>query len=194
MLARVAKLPSKVSSSRVNLTAANNIYGLASLLCNITIASQNCNSLNISTTCPKQLKKIYSIAELGTDIIFLSDLRLNDNPNLIRDIENSFLACSKKPYIFFHNSTKNSRGTGILIAQNIEISIINEFKDPNENILGLHVTLRGKEMLLLSIYGPNNNHLDCETLFFECLDDVLSELHDIPVICGGDWNCTLIIM
>jgi hypothetical protein len=43
----------------------------------IYISSQNCNSLNISTLCDKQLKKVQAILNLDTDIIFLCDIRLS---------------------------------------------------------------------------------------------------------------------
>ncbi len=165
MLARVARLPSKANGGLGNQATICNLINLSNMLCNISIAAQNCNSLNISTSCPKQLKKLYSIAELGTDIIFLSDLRLNNNVNNIRDLENSFLSCNKKQYVLFQNSTKNSRGTGILIAQNSGITVIDEFRDANENILGLHVKLREGELLLVSVYGPNNNIANSEVLF-----------------------------
>lgn len=101
LLARVASLPSKVTTGLSYQAKISSMLNLSTMLCNISIAAQNCNSLNISTTCPKQLKKLYSITELGTDLIFLSDLRLSNNTNNIRDLENSFLACNRKQYIFF---------------------------------------------------------------------------------------------
>ncbi len=191
LLARVASLPSKVTTGLSYQAKISSMLNLSTMLCNISIAAQNCNSLNISTTCPKQLKKLYSITELGTDLIFLSDLRLSNNTNNIRDLENSFLACNRKQYIFFYNSTRNSRGTGILIAQGCGMTVIEEFRDINENILGLHVKLRESEILLISVYGPNNNLANSEDNFFECLHELISTHPDLPVICGGDWNCTI---
>ena len=49
----------------------------------LSIASINCNSLNMSVTSKiNQTKKIYGITKLKTDIIFLSDIRLC-NKNLV---------------------------------------------------------------------------------------------------------------
>ena len=50
---------------------------ISNLLSCLSFSIQNCNSLNVSTSCPKQVKKIKAILDLDTDVIFLSDLRFN---------------------------------------------------------------------------------------------------------------------
>jgi len=72
---------------------------ISSILANLTFVSQNTNSLNVSTQCPKQIEKIESIIESKADIIFLSDIRLNNSNNL-PDMQNYFLN-SDKHYDFF---------------------------------------------------------------------------------------------
>ncbi len=57
----------------------------------LTISMQNCNSLNVSTDCDKQLAKLIAITALCTDIIFLSDVRLNDDAFAIDKISKVFL-------------------------------------------------------------------------------------------------------
>lgn len=89
---------------------------LSALLTNVSFLIQNVNSLNISTTCPKQSEKICSLIDTEVDIIFLSDLRLNNSKG-IKDIEKSFLAC-KKQYKFYHNSTMAKRGSVYSLAVN----------------------------------------------------------------------------
>jgi hypothetical protein len=76
----------------------------------LSFASQNCNSLNISTNCPKQLKKIAAIMTLQASIIFLSDLRLNTAKN---KVENMFAPS----YELHYNSPNNKRGVGMLIKK-----------------------------------------------------------------------------
>jgi hypothetical protein len=49
----------------------------------LTFAAQNCNSLNVSANCPKQLKKIAALISLSASIIFLSDTRLNSEKILM---------------------------------------------------------------------------------------------------------------
>jgi hypothetical protein len=46
---------------------------------------------------------------------------------------------------------------GILIATNTNYSIIKEFKEDCENILGLVININGVKIALVSVYGPNHN-------------------------------------
>ncbi len=110
----------------------------------LSFSIQNCNSLNISTVCDKQLAKISAVCALNTDIIMLSDLRLNSDLEHIDKIEKLFLYNKSKPYKFLHNSSKNSRGVGILLAHNLDINIISSNKDEDENILHLVVSVQGQ--------------------------------------------------
>ncbi len=187
MRPKLAKLLSKVTACQAN-NLATNVLGLGSLICNMSFAIQNCNSLNISTNCPKQLKKIRAITDLDTDFIFLSDIRLNDNKDSVRDLENIFMTASNKQYILIHNSTKNKRGVGILISKKINCDILEEFRDNDENIIGIRCNIDQVPVMLIGIYGPNTN--DCKR-FYDCLADLLVINKDVPVIIGGDWNCTM---
>ena len=78
-----------------------------SVVNNLSLASINCNSLNMSTINKSlQKNKIYGITKLRTDIIFLSDIRLS-NRNLgsnIRELEGNFLMNPYGAYKFFYNS------------------------------------------------------------------------------------------
>ena len=158
---------------------------LSNILSNISFSIQNCNSLNVSTSCPKQVKKIKAILDLDTDVIFLSDLRFNKNPN-ISDVEKTFLSGSSKRYKLIFNSTKSSRGVGILISSNVPYEINNTFKDEHENILGMNVKISGQNVNLVSIYGPNRD----EPVFFRDVNRFLSLDPDCPCVLGGDWNAT----
>jgi exonuclease III len=109
------------------------------------------------------LKKIASITMMGKDIIFLSDIRLNRKNDNINDLKNAFLYNGNTSYNFFLNSSKSSRGVGILIKNTLDISDIDVYKDEHENILGIICYISGKKIRLVSIYGPN---LDANTNFF----------------------------
>ncbi len=152
----------------------------------ITFSAQNCNSLNISTECDKQLAKIIAITSLCTNIIFLSDLRLSGSMEQCNKIAKLFLTNRNKQYNHYYNSSKNSRGVGILIDNSLQLEIKKIYKDPQENILGLTVSLDDTLINLISIYGPNNN----DKSFFNHLSDCISNSPSIPVIAGGDWNTT----
>ena len=164
------------------------ILSLASILTNLTISSQNCNSLNVSTNCPKQSKKLYSIADIGSDIIFLCDLRLN-NKDSVQDISSVFLNLPKKQYNFTYNSSKSSRGNGILISTKLNHVILSTFRDTSENILVLYISIENHNFLIASIYGPNSN----DPAFFRDITRFISIDPDANIILGGDWNLTFSI-
>ena len=158
---------------------------LASVLANLTFSAQNCNSLNVSTTCPKQLKKIEAITSSKSSVIFLSDLCLNDSET-VNDLKNIFLGCTSFQYDFIFNSSKNKRGTGILISRKLDFQILNKFSDAAENILGVHLTIHDHPFIFISIYGPNTVDLT----FFADIRRCLQLNPDANIICGGDWNLT----
>ncbi len=107
----------------------------------LSYAIQNCNSLNISTVCDKQLKKISAITTLDTDIIFLCDLRLGTDMEHKNNICKLFRYNKSKSYELFYNSSKSSRGVGILISNSLNFKVINTVKDVSENILGLTISI-----------------------------------------------------
>ncbi len=121
----------------------------------VSFSSQNCNSLNVSTSLKGQASKIVSISHLNTDIIFLCDTRLNGKHLTIID---SF----RLKYHFYYNSSMNKRGVAVLIRNGIYFSVLEEVRDAQENALLLKIILQGREVMIGSIYGPNTNDL---TLF-----------------------------
>ena len=123
-----------------------------------------------------------SLTDLEADIIFLSDIRLSSNPTNIKDLEKLFLNFGHSRYKFLHNSTKNSRGTGILIKCKLDLEIIHDVKDDNENMLGIHGRLNGQLVNLLAVYGPNINAQQAD--FFRNITQFLRDHHNTPTIIG----------
>jgi exonuclease III len=152
----------------------------------LTLSIQNCNSLNISTECDKQLTKIVAITSLCTSIIFLSDIRMGCTAEHSDKISKMFLTNSNKNYKFIFNSSKSSRGVGMLIDNSLAFSVLSVFKCPSENILGVRLLLDNSPIFLISIYGPNENDI----AFYSQLTSLIAENSDVPVIIGGDWNST----
>jgi exonuclease III len=171
------KMADAPSSGAPNLAKASTT-GIKNLS-HLTFSSQNCNSLNISTNCPKQSKKIAAILALQTSIIFLSDIRLNTGVN---GSTNFF----SPRYDMLHNSTTNSCGVAILIDKSLQYVIQNEHRDANNNIMAVELVIYDTNILLISIYGPNNNNY----VFYDSLKQVLAQHRGTPVICAGDWNTT----
>ena len=150
----------------------------------LTVSSINCNSLNMSVTSKhNQLKKIYGITKLKTDVIFLSDIRLC-NRNLVsasNDCSKIFHTNPYCSYSFFFHSTMAKRGVGILINNALDFSVSDRVKDPEENFLLLKTVIHGRQAVLGSIYGPN----DYNPGFFERLSRALRKFSEFPVILGG---------
>jgi hypothetical protein len=131
-----------------------------SVLSDLSFASQNCNSLNISTNCPKQLKKVATILALQTTIIFLSDLRLNSNKVPVENLFSPY-------YDLYHNSPSSKRGTGKLLMKKLQYTVLNEYRDTIGNILGLCKSISNVKLLVISICGPNDNDINFFTKLTE---------------------------
>ena len=155
----------------------------------ITVPSINCCSLNLSSVSSSHHKlKLYGITKLKSDIIFMSDIRLGSRSvggSSSSILEKSFLMNPYGSYSFYYNSSRSSRGVGILIKKSLNFSVLKEARDLEENILGLRISISGTEIALISIYGPNS----IDENFFKNLSNILSESGNVPAIIGGDWNC-----
>jgi exonuclease III len=90
-------------------------------------------------------------------------------------------------YTMYHNSHLNKRGTAILIANKLNFTIVDSYKDEECNIILLKIRMCGINITFGSIYGPN---VDNEQ-FFNTLQDKISYLNSDFIIIGGDWNTTL---
>jgi len=121
----------------------------------LTISAINCNSLNMaSSTSILQMRKIYGITKLRTDIIFLSDIRIR-NKNLVSssdDLEKVFCINPYRSYNFIFNSSKNKRGVGMLIGTNVDFTEIDRKFDLEENFLLIKAIIKGVTVILGSLY------------------------------------------
>ena len=155
----------------------------------LSVSSINCNSLNMSVTSKQnQIRKIYGIVKLKTDIIFLSDVRIcNRNlVNGISDILRVFQINPYQSYNFLYNSSSNKRGVGILTKRHLDFTEELVVRDPEENYILVWANYKGNTIILGAIYGPNDDNPG----FFESLQTNLQSLGNHPIIIGGDWNCT----
>ncbi len=173
----------------MNLTADPQPAGdggpLSSKYPNLSFCSQNLRSLNISTKNNITKEKIFAITKEKTDIIFICDLKLNSDVQkaAVHDVEKYFML---NGYKLYHNSTKSTRGVGILISRKLAHSIVNAHKDPDCNILLLDVEIQSQKVKIGLIYGPNNN----DPIFFTNLENFLRGLNNGTTILGGDFNTT----
>jgi exonuclease III len=134
------------------------------------------------------LLKIHGIVSIKSDIILLSDIRLCNSAGISNSNEviNSFRINPYCSYNFYCNSHKNKRGVGILLKQSISFSVLNSYRDTDDNILGLHLELNGKQFGICAIYGPNH----ANPQFFDDLKTWIRTIGNSELIMGGDWNCT----
>jgi exonuclease III len=143
----------------------------------VSFSSQNCNSLNVSTSVRNQAAKIVSILAWVTEIIFLCDIRLNGRHAAISD-------ALRNTYKIYYHSSMNKRGVAVLIKNDLDLQVLEEFRDTEENAIILRVRLRGIELLIGSVYGPNTNQF----LLYDFLQVTLNRWRGLPTVLGGDWN------
>jgi exonuclease III len=145
----------------------------------LSILAQNCNSLNVTCINDICCKKILNIINHNASIVFLSDIRLGAKANVVMD---QF----RLHYRMFANSTLSRRGVAILIKNNLDFTMVNQYKDTDQNILLLKCKINGTELILGSVYGPNTDNQQ----FFAELETQISNLNCPRVLLGGDWNTT----
>ena len=121
----------------------------------LTVATQNCNSLNLTTNIRSYELKIAAIKNLDTDIIFLCDTRLVSNKGISGSsrLAASLRDAKGRKYDVFVNSRSNSRGVAILTDTALRVSPQETFTDPEENFIFLKTELKGVPVLL----GGNNS-------------------------------------
>jgi exonuclease III len=157
------------------------------LMPDVTISAINCNSFNMGTvTKHARLRKFYGIVSLKTDIILLSDIRMC-NKNGTTDfnfINETFATNPYSSYCLLHQSTRNSRGVGVLYKKSLNFSVLESSGDPGDNFLLVKAVINDITVILVSIYGPNNRDDD----FFLRLGNSIRTAGDFPVVVGGDWN------
>ena len=155
-------------------------------LLKLSFASQNVRSLNVTSSADIQETKINCIAKSKSDVIFLSDLRLNSiiQKSAVENISKKFLFLG---YEFFHNSLTSNRGVGILIRSQLGAVVGGTDSDPEGNFLILNVTVGDTEFTIGSVYGPNIND---NIPVFDSLLAAVSSMRKEKIILGGDWNCT----
>ena len=117
-----------------------------------------------------------AITSVKTDVIFLSDVRVVNSCGVRNDmrVAGAFKDAKNKSYSMFWNSSKNSRGTAILIGNNLDFEPIRDVKDIEENFLLIKVRIGSQSIILGAVYGPNGT--DGE--FFTRLSEGLNLLQE----------------
>ena len=114
-------------------------------LVNLTISTQNCNSLNVSASAKNTKMKVASIINLNSDVILLSDTRLGNKAKCISDL-------FRLRYKLFHHSRQAKRGVAILIRNELDFTVDKIIKDTDENCIFLDGKISGQKVAIASIY------------------------------------------
>ena len=124
----------------------------------LSLSCQNVLSLNVSSKNSKTDLKVLAVTKKNSDVILLSDTRLNTNKQsaALHDLTKKFLL---KGYNLIHNSKQASRGVAILLKRSLAWNIHRKICDANDNYLILDITISGKKFTLAAVYGPNNDDL-----------------------------------
>ena len=78
----------------------------------------------------------------------------------------------------------NRSGVMILLNNNFDQQIENIKTDANGNYIILNMTIQGKKVTLVNIYGPNEDNPQ----FYRNLKEKYSEFDNELLIICGDWN------
>jgi len=132
----------------------------------------------------KTYLKIEGVTGLKPDIILMGDCRLSRGEEKISLL---FNMTQNGGYKTFFNSTKESRGVGIAIKSDVDFELLETFKDEEtENYLILKLKIRGQELGVGTIYGPNYNDIE----FFRKVKNICNGLN-CDFLIGGDFNTIL---
>ena len=119
------------------------------------------------------------------DLFFLQDIHCNEEKRMSfrNDWGND---------IFISSGTNNGRGVAILPNRKVQFDVIEEKQDEIGNaILVRAVINKVLEILIISIYGPNEDNPE----FFKILTKMISDFTDneesLPIIMCGDFNIAL---
>ena len=110
----------------------------------LSLSTQNCNSLNLTTNIRSYELKIAAIKSLSTDMIFLCATRLVSCKGIsgLSRLKNSLKDTKGRKYDVFANSTTNSRGVAILMDFALGVKPTELFHDPEENFLFIRTVIQ----------------------------------------------------
>ena len=144
----------------------------------LSIFSQNCRGgLSVAT---KRRDLFQYVRSKKFNIVCLQDTHIN--PNL-----ESFIKSERGFEAYFSSYTTNSRGVMILINNNSEQKVSRIKTDKNGNFIILDMTIEGKKITLVCLYGSNEDNPH----FYENIIRKVVEFDNEEVIMCGDWNLVL---
>ena len=140
----------------------------------IFIFSQNCQGL---ANMQKRRDLFHFVKSKKYNIICLQDIHLEKKME-------PYIKSEWGYQVYMSPFRSNRRGVMILLNNNFEQQVESIKTDPNGNYIILNMTIQGKKVTLVNIYGPNEDNPQ----FYRNLKEKYSEFdNEILIICG-DWN------
>ena len=137
----------------------------------ITIASINCQGLGDA----KKRRDVFDhLRKCKYALYFLQDT------HFVSNLE-PYISAEWGYECHFSSYTSNSRGVAILFNNTFEFKVLNTFPGENGNYLIAHIQVKGKDIVLVNTYGPNNDNPG----FYDDLCHKIRRLNCENVIIGG---------
>ena len=143
----------------------------------LQIFSQNCQGLAEVT---KRRDVFHYVKSKKYNIVCLQDVHINSQLEPFIKAEWGYDA-------YFSSYTTNSRGVMILINNNFEQKVEKVKTDTNGNYIIMEITIQGKKITLVNVYGPNQDNPN----FYVTLLNKIAEFENDQIILCGDWNFIL---
>lgn len=143
----------------------------------LNIISVNCRGLG------NQLKRrdiLHFLRRRAASVYFLQDTHFSPNLEECVKAEWGYKA-------FFSSYTSNSRGVAILFNNNFEFDIKAIYRCNLGNYIMVHIKTMDRDLLLVSIYGPNKDDPE----FYNNLENCIKKTKVEEIIIGGDWNLVM---
>lgn len=142
----------------------------------IKFVSMNCQGLSNTV---KRADTLNFLRGKNHSVYFLQDTHFTTN-------EEKYIRTMWGFECFFSNFSSQSRGVAIMFNNNFEFQVHKIHKDETGNKLILDITLEGKRLTLINIYGPNKDNPN----FYKEILSFIKETNN-PVIIAGDFNLIL---
>lgn len=137
----------------------------------------NCRGINNPV---KRSKVLHHLHLLKAHIVFLQETHLKVSQHLA-------LRCRWVGQVFHSSFQGRARGVAILFHKSIPFTCSNVISDRNGRYVIISGTLFSTKVLLVNIYGPNQDDGD----FFKSVFSLLPDMSSHKLILGGDFNCWL---
>ena len=143
----------------------------------LNICSMNCRGLNNHN---KRQQVFHWLSNQNFSICFLQESHLKKSQ------ENQW-SSEWGGKAFFSGSKTNSEGVCILFNKNLVIDIIQITDLISGRLQVVDIKYEDRFLTLINVYGPNND----DDLFFNVLQDYLSNNEDKTFVIGGDFNTVI---